>query len=124
MKILLVDRAPAVRRIEVHILSLMGLSDVEQAEDGASALKMLQGDAYGLVIADWNLPNMSGLELLKNIRTQDETKKIPVLMVVTEINDKIIMLSARAGVSSLIVKPFTINSLREKINNLFPYIPK
>ncbi|PCJ33659.1 MAG: response regulator [Moraxellaceae bacterium] len=124
MKILLVDHSPAVRRIEVHILSLMGLSDVKQAEDGASALKRLQSEAYGLVIADWDLPNMSGLELLEKIRTQDALKKIPVLMVVTEVNDKIIMLSARAGVSSLIVKPFTINSLREKIDNLFPYIPK
>jgi len=120
MKILLVDHSPSIRRVELHILELMGYTDIEQASDAAEAIEKLQSGNFGFVITDWNLPHLGGLELLKRIRSDDSLKKIPVLMVVNKMNDKIILLAAKAGVSSLIVKPFTLHSLKEKINNIFP----
>jgi len=124
MKILLVDPSPSIRRVEIHILSLMGFNEIEQSNNSFDALSRLENDNIDLVICDWDLPGEGGLALLNDIRTHDAIAKTPVLMMVNEMNDKTILQTAKAGVSSLIVKPFTVKSLKEEINNICPYISK
>jgi len=120
MKILLVDHSIPIRRVEAHILECMGYTEIKHASDGAEALKMLLVEDFGFVISDWDLPDMKGLDLLKSIRSYSRLKTIPVLMVLDEMEIKTILMAGNAGVNSLIVKPFSLKTLQEKIDALFP----
>lgn len=93
--------------------------NVEEAEDGADALAKLQSSAYDFVITDWNMPNMDGLELLKNIRSDAGLATLPVLMVTAEAKKENIIAAAQSGASGYVVKPFTAAILEEKLNKIF-----
>jgi len=119
MKILVVDDFSTMRRIVKNILRQIGFSNIEEAEDGNGALARMRQDKYDLVISDWNMPNMSGLELLKAIRADSALKGVPVLMVTAEAKKENVLEAIKAGVNNYIVKPFTAEILREKIEKIF-----
>jgi len=119
MKILTVDDFSTMRRIIKNLLRQLGYTNILEAEDGISALAQLKQGKVDLVIADWNMPNMDGLELLKTMRNNQELKDIPVLMITAEgIKEKVIH-AVKAGVNNYIVKPFTAETLKEKIDKIF-----
>lgn len=120
MKILVVDDFATMRRIIKNILKQIGFSNVDEADDGSSALTKLQGQKFDLVITDWNMPNMSGLELIKAIRASDQFKSTPILMVTAEALKENIIEAVKSGVNNYIVKPFTAEVMREKIEKIFP----
>lgn len=119
MKILTVDDFSTMRRIIRNMLRQLGYTNIVEAEDGVMALSMLQREKVDFVISDWNMPNMSGLELLKAMRADDSLKSIPVLMVTAEALRDNIVEAVKAGVSNYVVKPFTAETLKEKINTIF-----
>ena len=116
MKILLVDDFPTMRKIVRNLLKEAGFTDIEEAENGVMALEKLRAGQFELVITDWNMPEMTGLELLKKIREDDSLKNIPVLMVTAEATKECVVEAVQAGVSNYIVKPFTAAALKEKID--------
>lgn len=107
LRFLVVDDFSTMRRIVRNLLKELGFMNVEEAEDGADALAKLQSSAYDFVITDWNMPNMDGLELLKNIRSDAGLATLPVLMVTAEAKKKILFFFAQSGASGYVVKPFT-----------------
>jgi len=119
MKILVVDDFSTMRRIVKNILRQLGFVNIEEAEDGTQALKKLQTGAYGFVISDWNMPNLDGLEMLKRIRADDSLKNLPVLMVTAEAEKDKVVAAIQAGVNNYIVKPFTAEVLKEKMDAIF-----
>ena len=119
MKILVVDDSSTMRRIIVNTLARLGYKDVIQAADGVEAWEALQkNDDIGVVITDWNMPNMNGLELVKKIRAQDKYKLMPIIMVTTEGGKKEVIIALKAGVNNYIVKPFTPQVLKEKLEGV------
>jgi two-component system chemotaxis response regulator CheY len=120
MKVLVVDDFPTMRRLIRNILRQIGFTNISGAEDGRVALALLKNDAHDFVITDWNMPNMSGLDLIKGIRGDDDLKDIPILMVTAEAGKENIVEAAKAGVTNYIVKPFTVEAMQEKINKIFP----
>jgi len=120
MKILVVDDFATMRRIITNVLRQIGFENIVEAEDGTKALQVLEQDAIDFVITDWNMPEMSGLDLLKAIRSRGEKSDLPVLMVTAEALQENIVAAARAGVNNYIVKPFDAKTLSEKINKIFP----
>ncbi|WP_338192165.1 chemotaxis response regulator CheY [Proteus mirabilis] len=119
LRFLVVDDFSTMRRIVRNLLKELGFMNVEEAEDGADALAKLQSSAYDFVITDWNMPNMDGLELLKNIRSDAGLATLPVLMVTAEAKKKNIIAAAQSGASGYVVKPFTAAILEEKLNKIF-----
>jgi two-component system chemotaxis response regulator CheY len=119
IKILIVDDMSTMRRIVKNALKQIGYSNMEEAEDGNSALAKLRAEAFNFVVSDWNMPNMTGLDLLKAIRADSALKAIPVLMVTAEAKQENIVEAVQAGVSNYIVKPFTAETLKEKIDKIF-----
>ena len=119
-KVLVVDDFEPMREIITEILNRMGYSSIHHAEDGVKALAFLEGnpDTY-LVISDWNMPKMNGLDLLKNLRNTDQLKDIPFLMVTSEADSKCIVEAAQFGANQFLVKPFTAESMEQKLNSLF-----
>lgn len=115
MKFLVVDDFSTMRRIVINLLKELGYSNIEEAEDGAVALKRLQGEKFDFVVTDWNMPNMTGLELLQAIRADGALKSLPVLLVTAEAKNDNIVAAAQAGASGYIVKPFTAATLEEKL---------
>jgi two-component system chemotaxis response regulator CheY len=115
MKFLVVDDFSTMRRIVINLLKELGYSNIEEAEDGAVALKKLQAEKFDFVVTDWNMPNMSGLELLQAIRADGALKHLPVLLVTAEAKNDNIVAAAQAGASGYIVKPFTAVTLEEKL---------
>lgn len=120
MKILVVDDFSTMRRIVKNILKQLGYSNVEEAEDGAIALQKLKSDRFDFVVSDWNMPNMTGFDLLKAVRADAATKDIKFLMVTAEAMQENVMAAVQAGVNNYIVKPFTAETLKEKIDKIFP----
>jgi two-component system chemotaxis response regulator CheY len=120
MKILVVDDFATMRRIITNVLRQIGFENIVEAEDGTKALQVLEQDAIDFVVTDWNMPEMSGLDLLKAIRSRGEKSDLPVLMVTAEALQENIVAAARAGVNNYIVKPFDAKTLSEKINKIFP----
>jgi two-component system chemotaxis response regulator CheY len=119
MKILVVDDSSTMRRIIVNTLARLGYKDVVQAADGQEAWDALQANEdIGVVITDWNMPNMNGLELVKKIRAQDKYKAMPIIMVTTEGGKKEVIIALKAGVNNYIVKPFTPQVLKEKLEGV------
>lgn len=116
MKFLVVDDYKTMRRILTAQLNEMGHHDVEEAEDGAIALKKLREGKIDFVISDWNMPNLSGIELLQAVRSDEKLKALPFILVTTESQWREISQALRADVSDYLVKPFHPDSLVEKIN--------
>lgn len=119
LKILVVDDFSTMRRIVKNLLNELGFSDISEADDGKTALPMLQNGHFDFVVTDWNMPGMPGIELLKAIRADERLKGIPVLMVTAEAQREQIIEAAKAGVSGYIVKPFTGQTLKEKLDKIF-----
>jgi two-component system, chemotaxis family, chemotaxis protein CheY len=116
MKILVVDDSSTMRRILVNCLAKMNLNDVTQASDGIEALKILgEKGAFDLCLTDWNMPQMSGLDLLKEIKSDAKLQNMPVVMVTTEAEKERIVEAVRCGAVNYIVKPFTPEILQEKL---------
>ncbi|MEO1765868.1 chemotaxis response regulator CheY [Thiobacter aerophilum] len=119
MKFLVVDDFSTMRRIVRNLLKELGFANVEEAEDGVVALQKLRNGKFDFVVSDWNMPNMTGLDLLKAIRSDPALKHIPVLMVTAEAKKENIIAAAQAGASGYVVKPFTAATLEEKLNKIF-----
>ncbi|HEY7987017.1 MAG TPA: chemotaxis response regulator CheY [Methylophilaceae bacterium] len=118
MKFLVVDDFSTMRRIVMNLLKELGYSNMEEAEDGVVALKKLQAEKFDFVVTDWNMPNMTGLELLVAIRKDEKLKSLPVLLVTAEAKNDNIVAAAQAGASGYVVKPFTAVILEEKLNKI------
>nr|WP_286237675.1 chemotaxis response regulator CheY [Neptuniibacter halophilus] len=119
IKILVVDDFSTMRRIIRKLLSELGFKNIIEAEDGTKALTVLKNEHIDFVLTDWNMPNMTGLDLLKEIRNNPELSSIPVLMVTAESKREQITAAAMAGVNGYIVKPFSAVTLQEKVNKIF-----
>ena len=119
MKVLVVDDFATMRKIVRNILKQIGFEDITEAEDGSVALRLIKSEPVGLVVSDWNMPNMSGLDLLKEIRKNPQTASLPVLMVTAEGLKENVMEAVKAGVNNYVVKPFTAEVLQEKIETIF-----
>jgi two-component system chemotaxis response regulator CheY len=119
LKILTVDDFSTMRRIIRNILRQLGYSNITEADDGTAALAVLQQQDIDFVISDWNMPNMTGLELLRAIRADEKLHKVPVLLVTAEALKENVVEAVKAGVNGYIVKPFTAETLKEKIDAIF-----
>lgn len=119
MKILTVDDFSTMRRIIRNILRQLGYTNITEADNGAAAFEVLQAQHIDFVISDSNMPNMSGLELLKAIRSDATLQQIPVLLVTADALKENVVEAVKAGVNGYIVKPFTAETLREKIEAIF-----
>ena len=118
MKFLVVDDYSTMRRIVKNLLHDLGYANVTEADDGKTALPLLQNGAFDFLITDWNMPGMPGLDLLKAVRANDKLKKLPVLMLTAEAKREQIVEAAQAGVSGYVIKPFTAVTLKEKIDKI------
>ncbi|MFP4213168.1 MAG: chemotaxis response regulator CheY [Desulfohalobiaceae bacterium] len=119
MRILVVDDFSTMRRIIKNILKQLEFTNVVDADDGTTAWEILNKDKIDFIISDWNMPKMSGLELLKKVRNSEEFSDLPFLMVTAEGQQENIIEAVQAGVSNYIVKPFTPESVEQKINKIF-----
>jgi two-component system chemotaxis response regulator CheY len=122
MKILVVDDFSTMRRIVKNLLRQLGFEQIDEAEDGEQAYSKLQNGGYGFMISDWNMPNMDGLELLKKVRSNPELKELPILMVTAEAEKEKVITAIQAGVNNYVVKPFTGEILKEKMDKIFEKI--
>ena len=119
LKFLVVDDFSTMRRIVRNLLKELGYTNVDEAEDGVVALQKLQGSNFQFVVTDWNMPNMTGIELLKAVRADANLKHLPVLMITAEAKKENIIEAAQSGASGYIVKPFTAATLEEKLGKIF-----
>ncbi len=121
MKILVVDDFSTMRRIVRNLLVELGFTNtlIQEAEDGNAALALLRSQSFDLVVTDWNMPNMTGIDLLRAIRADANLKAMPVLMVTAENNRDQIIAAAQSGVNGYVVKPFTAVTLKEKLDKIF-----
>lgn len=124
MKFLVVDDFSTMRRIVRNLLKELGFTNVQEAEDGVDALNKLRASGFDFVVSDWNMPNMTGIDLLKNIRQDPALKHLPVLMVTAEAKRENIIEAAQAGASGYVVKPFTAATLDEKLKKIFEKMPQ
>lgn len=122
MKILIVDDFSTMRRIIKNLLRDLGFNNTSEADDGITALPMLQKGNFDFLVTDWNMPGMQGIDLLKEVRKDDRLKSLPVLMVTAEAKREQIVEAAQAGVNGYVVKPFTAATLKEKIDKIFERI--
>lgn len=118
-KILVVDDFSTMRRIVKNILKQLGYENIDEAEDGNQALNKIKGGSYDFIVTDWNMPNLDGLELCKAVRADAATKDIPILFVTAEALKENVVTAVQAGASNYIVKPFTAEILKEKIEKIF-----
>jgi two-component system, chemotaxis family, chemotaxis protein CheY len=123
MSILVVDDFSTMRRIIKDLLHDLGFSNITEADDGLSALSLLKAGNFDLLITDWNMPGMQGVELLRQVRADERMKKLPVLMLTAEAKREQIVAAAQAGVSGYVIKPFTAATLKEKIDKIFAVKP-
>jgi two-component system chemotaxis response regulator CheY len=119
MRFLVVDDFSTMRRIVRNLLKELGHTEVEEADDGNVALAALKAQKFDFVVSDWNMPNMTGIDLLKAIRADPQLRHLPVLIVTAEAKKENIVEAAQAGASGYIVKPFTAATLDEKLNKIF-----
>ena len=119
MKVLIVDDFATMRRIVRNVLKQVGLTSIVEADNGKAALKVLKKESIDLILCDWNMPEMSGIDLLKAVKSDDALKNIPFVMVTAEAQKENILEAVKAGVSSYIVKPFTAETVSEKLNTIF-----
>jgi two-component system chemotaxis response regulator CheY len=119
IKILIVDDFSTMRRIIKNLLRDLGYNNTSEADDGLTALPMLQGGNFDLLITDWNMPGMQGIDLLRAVRADPKLATLPVMMVTAEQKREQIIEAAKAGVNGYIVKPFTAQTLKEKLEKIF-----
>ena len=119
MKILVVDDFSTMRRIIKNLLNDLGFMNIVEADDGNTALPILKKGGIDFLVTDWNMPGMTGIELLKQVRADDKLSTLPVLMVTAEQKREQIVEAAEAGVNGYIVKPFTAQTLKEKMSKIF-----
>jgi two-component system, chemotaxis family, chemotaxis protein CheY len=119
MKILIVDDFATMRRIMKNILKQIGFTNIIEADDGTTALAELQKTAVDLIISDWNMPKMTGLDLLKAVRSTPNLKDLPFLMVTAEAQKQNVIDAVQAGVSNYVVKPFTAEAISDKLKKIF-----
>jgi two-component system chemotaxis response regulator CheY len=118
IKVLVVDDFPTMRRIVKNLLKQLGFENIDEAEDGSQALAKLKTGGYGLVVSDWNMPVMEGIDLLKHVREDETLKAIPFLMVTAEAEKDKVITAIKAGVDNYVVKPFTAEVLKEKLEKI------
>jgi two-component system chemotaxis response regulator CheY len=120
ISILIVDDFPTMRKIVKTVLKQLGYSNITEAEDGAEGLQILKTNgSIQFVVSDWNMPNMTGIELLKEVRSNPKLKHLPFLMVTAEADKENIVEAVKSGVSNYIVKPFNAATMKEKIEKIF-----
>jgi len=119
MTVLVVDDFATMRRILKNIFRQLGFENVIETDDGTTALEALKNNKIDLIVSDWNMPKMTGLELLKTVRTSDEYKDIPFLMVTAEAQKQSVLDAVQAGVSNYVVKPFTAEQISDKLEKIF-----
>ena len=119
IKILVVDDMSTMRRIIKNLLNQLGYKNIDEAEDGAIAYQKLKKAKYDFVVTDWNMPNMTGIELVQKIRSDPELKHLPILMVTAEAKKENVIMALKAGVNNYIVKPFPAEILKEKMEKIF-----
>ena len=124
IKILVVDDMTTMRKIIKNMLTQTGFTNISEADDGATAWPMIEGaikegQPYQFIISDWNMPQLSGLDLLKNVRATPGLEKLPFLMITAEAEQGNVVIAVKAGVSNFIVKPFSAQVLKEKIDKIF-----
>ncbi|QKI90332.1 chemotaxis protein CheY [Thiomicrorhabdus xiamenensis] len=119
MNILVVDDFSTMRRIVKNLLKELGFSKFDEADDGATAWPMIQSGKYDFIVSDWNMPEMTGIELLRRVRADAQLKDTPFLLITAEAKRSQILEAAQAGVDGYIVKPFTAATLNEKIQKIF-----
>ncbi|MBV4459625.1 MULTISPECIES: chemotaxis response regulator CheY [Pseudomonas] len=122
MKILIVDDFSTMRRIIKNLLRDLGFTNTAEADDGNTALPMLESGHFDFLVTDWNMPGMTGIDLLRKVRADERLKHLPVLMVTAEAKREQIIEAAQAGVNGYVVKPFTAQALKEKIEKIFERI--
>ena len=119
MKVLVVDDFATMRRILKNILKQIGFSNINEVENGKEALKELMSGDYDLVLCDWNMPEMTGIELLSQVRAEEQLKDLPFVMVTAEAQKDNIIDAVKAGVTSYVVKPFTAETIDAKLRKVF-----
>jgi len=119
MRILIVDDFSTMRRIIKNLLRDLGFNNTAEADDGSSALPMLKNSNFDFLITDWNMPGMTGIDLLRAVREDENLSSLPVLMVTAEAKRDQIIAAAQVGVNGYVVKPFTATALKEKIEKIF-----
>lgn len=124
MKILVIDDMATMRKIIKNMLGQIGFTNITEADDGATALPMIQDaqktdEPYEFIVSDWNMPQLTGLDLLKQLRATEEYKSLPFLMITAEAEQGNVVIAVKAGVSNFIVKPFSAQVLKEKIDKIF-----
>jgi two-component system, chemotaxis family, chemotaxis protein CheY len=117
-KVLVVDDYATMRRIIRNLLEQIGFTDIEEAADGESALRKITAGGFGLVISDWNMEPMTGLELLQKVRAEARYKELPFIMVTAESKTENVITAKQAGVSNYIIKPFNAETLKKKIDSV------
>lgn len=115
MKILVVDDYPTMRRIVRNLLDQIGYKEVEEASNGAEAFEKIKASRFDMVISDWNMEPMTGIELLREVRALPQTAQLPFIMVTAESKTENVVAAKQAGASQYIVKPFTAETLKAKI---------
>ncbi len=119
MKILIVDDFSTMRRIIKNLLRDLGFTNTQEADDGLTALPMLKNGDFDFLVTDWNMPGMTGIDLLKQVRADERISSMPILMVTAEAKRDQIVEAAQAGVNGYVIKPFTAAALKEKIEKIF-----
>ncbi len=122
MKILVVDDFSTMRRIVKNLLRDLGFTNTVEADDGKTALPILEAGGIDFLVTDWNMPGMTGIDLLKAVRSNPNLVDLPVLMVTAEAKREQIVMAAQAGVNGYVIKPFTAATLKEKIEKVFERI--
>jgi len=122
MKILVVDDFSTMRRIVKNLLRDLGFTNTVEADDGKTALPILEAGGIDFLVTDWNMPGMTGIDLLKAVRANPNLVELPVLMVTAEAKREQIIMAAQAGVNGYVIKPFTAATLKEKIEKIFERI--
>ncbi len=122
MKILVVDDFSTMRRIVKNLLRGLGFNNTVEADDGKTALPILEAGGIDFLVTDWNMPGMTGIDLLKTVRANPDLVDLPVLMVTAEAKRDQIILAAQSGVNGYVIKPFTSDTLQEKIEKIFERI--
>ncbi|KAF1075984.1 chemotaxis response regulator CheY [Halodesulfovibrio sp. MK-HDV] len=120
MRVLVVDDFSTMRRIVKNILRQIGFTNIVEADDGTTAWEVLNKDRIEFVISDWNMPQMTGIELLRKVRSSEEFADMPFLMVTAEAQQENIIEAVQAKVSNYVVKPFTAEIMKQKIDKIFP----
>ena len=120
MRVLVVDDFSTMRRIIKNILRQIGFTNIVEADDGTTAWDTLNKDKIEFIISDWNMPQMTGIELLRKVRASEEFADLPFLMVTAEAQQENILEAVQAKVSNYIVKPFTAEVMKQKIDKIFP----